>query len=365
MGDAREYPEFKIPKEGLAGVVKNEGPNFEVEVKMVPVPEIGPEDVLIKLNATGLCLTDVHFMQADWILPPMSTFGTCCPGHEGAGVIVKVGERVKTLKVGQRAGIKPVFDCCHTCPQCKMGQENFCPNAIQAGLHVDGSYKQYIKSPERYTAIIPDGVPDYVAGPIMCSASTIYTALKTSGLRAGQWACFPGGGGGVGIQGVQLATAMGIRSIVVDTGVERKALAESMGAEVFVDFKEVKNPAEKVVEITGGGAHAVLVTAYQAYPLCLEYLGTRPGSMVVCIGLPPKGECHVDVDPFRMVFYGQSVKGSFISTMADIDETLDFAKRGKLHLKPTVVGVSKWNESVQKLKKGQVAGRIVVDFNLP
>lgn len=94
----------------------------------------------------------------------------------------------------------------------------------------------------------------------MCSASTIYHALKNSGLRPGQWACFPGGGGGVGIQGVQLASAMGMRPIVIDTGIERKALAESMGAEAFVDFKEVKNPAEKVVEITGGGAHAVLVT---------------------------------------------------------------------------------------------------------
>lgn len=94
----------------------------------------------------------------------------------------------------------------------------------------------------------------------MCSASTIYTALKSSGLRAGHWACFPGGGGGVGIQGVQLATAMGMRAIVVDTGSERKALAEEMGAEDFVDFKEVEDPCAEVVRITGGGAHAVFVT---------------------------------------------------------------------------------------------------------
>lgn len=131
-----------------------------------------------------------------------------------------------------------------------------------------GSYKQYVASPERYTTTIPDGVSDYVAGPVMCSASTMYTSLKSSGVRPGQWACFPGGGGGVGIQGVQLAAAMGIRPIVVDTGAERKALAEKMGAEAFVDFKEVQNPSAEVLALTGGGAHAVFVTGalFRSFP---------------------------------------------------------------------------------------------------
>lgn len=93
----------------------------------------------------------------------------------------------------------------------------------------------------------------------MCSASTIYTSIKASKLQPGQWACFPGGGGGVGIQGVQLAAAMGLRPIVVDTGSEREALSKKLGAEVFVDFKD-GDPVAKVQEITGGGAHAVFVT---------------------------------------------------------------------------------------------------------
>lgn len=186
MGGSGEHEEFEVPKEGIAGVVKNEGPNFEIEVKKVPVPEIGmsipslsvsrlligcssaavnekqigsgdklsislilmlsnrclgPEDVLIKINATGLCVSDIHFMQQDLGGPPMSHYGTICAGHEGAGVIVKIGERVKTLKVGQRAGIKPVFDCCHTCDQCKSGRDNYCPNAVHTGRHVDGMIK--------------------------------------------------------------------------------------------------------------------------------------------------------------------------------------------------------------------------------
>jgi D-arabinose 1-dehydrogenase-like Zn-dependent alcohol dehydrogenase len=93
----------------------------------------------------------------------------------------------------------------------------------------------------------------------MCSASTIYTSLKESELKPGQWAVFPGGGGGVGIQGVQLAAAMGLRPIVVDTGDERRKLTLSLGAEEFVDFKE-GDPVKKVQELTGGGAHGVFVT---------------------------------------------------------------------------------------------------------
>ncbi|KAI1847552.1 hypothetical protein JX266_006404 [Neoarthrinium moseri] len=365
MGDIKETPEFDIPKECIAGVVVNEGPDFHIEVRNVPVPDIGPEDVLIKLNATGLCMSDVHFMLNDWNTPLMSSFGTQCAGHEGAGVIVKVGERVKNLKVGQRAGYKPIQDICHTCSECQDGRETYCLNAVLTGLHIDGSYKQYVKSPERYTAIIPDGVDDYVAGPIMCSASTIYTALKESGLRPGQWACFPGGGGGVGIQGVQLAAAMGLRPIVVDTGDERQKLAKELGAEEFIDFKEVENPPAKVMEITGGGAHGAFITAIQSYSIALDYLGLRAGGVVMCIGLPTKDKFHMDIDPTRLCFRNQSIKGTLVSGLADIAATLDFAQRGKLHLKPTVVGVSKFDESIQKLRNGQVAGRIVVDFNLP
>ena len=196
-----------------------------------------------------------------------------------------------------------------------------------------GSYKQYISSPERYTTLIPDGVSDYVAGPIMCSASTIYTSIKAANLRPGQWAAFPGGGGGVGIQGVQLAAAMGLRPIVIDTGDERRKLATDLGAEHFIDFKESKDTHAEVVQLTGGhGAHAVFVTAVQSYPEALKYLGTRAGGQLMCIGLPPSGKYHIDLDPTALVFRNQSIKGTLVSSMAEVDETLDFAKRGMLNI---------------------------------
>jgi len=213
---------FEIPKECKAGVVVNEGPNFEMKVEMVPVPEPGPDDVLIKLNCTGICYSDIHFMLNDLGIPPMSYFGVRSPGHEGAGIVVKAGANVKTLNVGDRVGIKPLLDVCFSCADCWAGNANHCNNAIHTGLMCAGTYQQYIVSPARWTSIIPDGVPDYVAAPVMCSATTMVRSLEESGLRPGHWAVFPGGGGGVGIQGVQLAKAMGMRPIVIDTGESKK-----------------------------------------------------------------------------------------------------------------------------------------------
>ena len=102
----------------------------------------------------------------------------------------------------------------------------------------------------------------------MCSGSTVYTALKESQLRPGNWAVFLGGGGGVGIQGVQLAAAMGMRPIVVDTGGHRRDLALSVGAEHFVDFLQVPDPVQEALDITGGGADGVFVTGKtREYPI--------------------------------------------------------------------------------------------------
>lgn len=111
-------------------------------------------------------------------------------------------------------------------------------------------------------------------------------SLEASGLKPGDWAAFPGGGGGVGIQGIQLAKAMGIRPIAIDTGSEKRDLCLEMGAEVFIDFRTVESAAEEVVKAADGeGAHGVFVTAPQAYRDAIACVGTRVGAKVMCIGL--------------------------------------------------------------------------------
>lgn len=163
----------------------------------------------------------------------------------------------------------------------------------------------------------------------MCSAATTYTSLKEADLAPGEWAVFPGGGGGVGIQGVQLAAAMGLRPIVVDTGADRAKLCKELGAEHFVDFKE-GDPVKKVIELTDGGAHGVFVTAVQAYPTAQQYMGSRQGAQMMCIGLPPAGQFSIDLHPASLIFRGQQIKGTLVSSLGDLDKTLEFAARGKL-----------------------------------
>lgn len=154
---------------------------------------------------------------------------------------------------------------------------------------------------------------------------------------------------------MQLASAMGMRVIVVDTGDDREKLAKHHGAEAFFDFQKT-DPVKEVNELTKGGAHGVFVTAVQSYPIALGYLGIRGGGKVMCIGLPPSGKHHIDLDPTQLVFRNQAIQGTLVASLRDIDETLEFAARGKLSLEATIVGLSKFNESVQKLKNGQVAG---------
>ncbi|KAI9871323.1 MAG: hypothetical protein M1830_002723 [Pleopsidium flavum] len=363
-GASNGTPHYDIPKECKAGVVVNEGPNFHVEVQMVPVPEPGPDEVLLKLNTTGICYSDLHFMLNDLSLPPMSHFGVRSPGHEGAGVIVKLGSNVKHLKVGDRAGLKPVWDTCGNCELCWGDQETYCKGAVFTGLAQTGSYQQYVVSPARYTSPIPDGVDDFIAGPIMCSASTIYRSLVESKLQPGEWAVFPGGGGGVGIQGVQLAKAMGLRPIVIDSGTAKKDLCMSLGAEAFVDFKESKDVAAEVVKIADGiGAHGVFVTAPSAYNTAIGLVGDRVGAKVMCIGLPPAGSTTIGTDPSFFAFKNLTVSGTLVGSMKDTARALDYAKRGLLKPIYTVYPIDKLPEAVEKLRKGEIAGRAVVDFN--
>lgn len=260
--------------------------------------------------------------------------------------------------------VQPVQDTCGTCELCRTGDECYCAGAVLTGLMCDGSYKQYVISPERYTTLIPDGVSDYIAGPIMCSAATIYTSIKESNLKPGDWAVFPGAGGGVGMQGVQLAKAMGLRAVAIDTGDDKEKLCKDVGAEEFIDFKKVGNVAEEIVRICDGiGAHGVFVTAVQTYPSSVSYLGSRVGGKIMCIGLPPADKFHIDVDPNQMCARKQSIQGTLVSNMADVDKTLDFARRGLLKPIYTVYPLSKFDEAVQKLRRGEIAGRAVVDFN--
>lgn len=221
---------------------------------------------------------------------------------------------------------------------------------------------QYILSPARYTSRIPNGVSDELAGPIMCAGSTIYRALKSSGVRAGQWIVIPGGGGGVGHVGLAFGRAMGIRMIAIDTGAAKKELCIRMGAEAFIDFKEHPNMLQKVLDITGIGAHAVIVTggSAAAYKGAEDFL--RIGGTLVCLGLPPAGTAIAGADPVKIVFKKLHIKGSLVGDMNDVEEALDIVARGAVRFEVTAFPFEELPKALSLLVSGNMAGRAVVRF---
>ncbi|KAK4912159.1 hypothetical protein LTR49_019347 [Elasticomyces elasticus] len=183
----------------------------------------------------------------------------------------------------------------------------------------------------------------------------MHRALIESNLKPGNWVVFPGGGGGVGIQGVQLAKAMGMRAIAVDSGSAKKDLCLKMGAEEFVDFKEHSDVAARIKEIADGvGAHGVLVTAYQSYKDSINFIGDRIGGKIMCIALPPAGTIVLGTDPNIFAFKNLSIIGTLVGTMQDTAATLDYARRGLLKSICEVRGMSAFPESVQQLRRAAV-----------
>ncbi|GAA6001055.1 hypothetical protein JCM10207_007392 [Rhodosporidiobolus poonsookiae] len=350
-----------VPTVCRAAVTKNPGKGFHIElVEDYPVPTPGPGELLLQLTHTGLCLSDVHLQQQDIGIP----FECDCTGHEGAGVVAALGPGVDTeaWKVGDRAGIKPLWDVCHECNSCRGGFEGMCPKLVATGGHKNGSYCEYVLSPARYTTRIPDGVPDEVAAPLMCSGTTIYTAIKRSGIRAGEWLVLPGGGGGVGHLGISFARQQGMRPVVIDTGDDKRKMCEELGCEAFIDFKTSPDAAEEVKRVTGGGGHVVIVTGgtASAYSSAPAYL--RPGGTLMCVGLPSAGTAVAGADPVAIVFLNYTIKGSLTGNHVHSDEALDFVARGLVKPVVQVRPFEEFLDAFEQLRSSKVAGRLVVKF---
>lgn len=255
----------------------------------------------------------------------------------GAGVVVALGEGVDPdeWKVGDRAGIKPLYSACGTCRSCRRGHETHCPKLSAYGSHIDGSYSEYALTLASYTSRIPEGLSDEMAAPILCSGATVYAAIKKSGARAGQWLVIPGAGGGVGSMAVQYARYAGIRVIAIDAG-NKGDLCRSLGAEVFIDFQTCSDIHGEVRKITKGGADAIIVTGGSKSAYDGTHRMLAPGSRMVCVGMPPAGAALAGGDPHEFIMGGIGLVGSLVAGMQDVDEALEIAANGGIKLDKSV-----------------------------
>ncbi|MCG7387940.1 alcohol dehydrogenase AdhP [Pantoea sp. ACRSB] len=336
-----------------AAVVKAFGEPLIIE--QVPVPEVGPGQVLVKIAATGVCHTDLHAAEGDWPVKPTLPF---IPGHEGVGEVVAKGPDVTHLKLGDRVGIPWLYSACGHCEHCLDSWETLCLSQKNAGYSVNGSFAEYCLADANYVGILPDNVGYAEIAPILCAGVTVYKGLKMTDTRPGQWVVISGIGG-LGHMAVQYAVAMGLNVAAVDIDDEKLAFAQRLGASVVVNARN-EDPAQ-VFRNAFGGAHGVLVTAVS--PKAFEQaIGTlRRGGTMVLNGLPPG---KFDLSIFDMVLDGITVRGSIVGTRKDLQEALDFAGRHKVKATIAVEPLSNINDIFARMRAGNIEGRIVVDMSL-
>ncbi|MBA4602517.1 alcohol dehydrogenase AdhP [Thermoactinomyces mirandus] len=323
----------------------------KLEIKEVPVPQPGYGEILVKIKACGVCHTDLHAAHGDWPVKPKLPL---IPGHEGVGVVVKAGEGVTSVKVGDRVGIPWLYSACGECEYCLSGWETLCKKQLNTGYSVDGSYAEYCKAPAAYVARIPDNLSFEEAAPIFCAGVTTYKALRVIDAKPGEWVAVYGIGG-LGHVALQYAKAMGFNVIAVDIQDDKLELAKRLGADLTVNSKTV-DPVKEIEEKVGG-AHAALSVAVNPKAFEQAYQSVRRGGTVVIVGLPA-GELPIPI--FDTVLNGVAVKGSIVGTRKDLQEALDFAARGKVKTIIETQPLENINEVFERMKKGQINGRIVL-----
>ncbi|CAM9011055.1 hypothetical protein WICANDRAFT_30689 [Wickerhamomyces anomalus NRRL Y-366-8] len=331
----------------------NGGP---LEYKDIPVPKPKPNEILVNVKYSGVCHTDLHAWKGDWPLP---TKLPLVGGHEGAGIVVAKGDQVKNFEIGDYAGIKWLNGSCMTCEYCQNAFESNCAKADLSGYTHDGSFQQYATADAVQAAQIPKGTDLAQISPILCAGITVYKALKTANLKAGDWVAISGAGGGLGSLAVQYAKAMGYRVLGIDVGADKGELAKSLGAEEYVDFKASKNVVEEIQEKTKGGPQGVINVSVSDAAISQSTQYVRPTGSVVLVGLPPKSVIHSDV--FSHVVKSISIKGSYVGNRADSREAIEFFTRGLVHSPIKVVGLSELPKVYELMEQGKILGRYVVD----
>jgi propanol-preferring alcohol dehydrogenase len=245
------------------------------------VPEVGQGQILVRIEASGGCHTDLHAAEGDWPVRPTPPF---IPGHEGVGTVAAVGAGVAAVKEGDRVGVPWLHTACGHCRHCHAGWETLCDLQKNTVYSVNGGFAEYVLADPNYVGHLPDGLAWETAAPILCAGVTVYKGLKETDTKPGDTVVISGIGG-LGHIAVQYAKAMGLDVIAVDISDEKLALARKMGATAVINAKTSDPVAE--VKALCGGAQGVLVTAVSppAFTQALGMLAKR-GTMSL-VGLPP------------------------------------------------------------------------------
>jgi propanol-preferring alcohol dehydrogenase len=278
------------------------------------IPEPGPGQVRIRVEACGVCHTDAATVTG--IYPGLSL--PRVPGHEVIGRIEALGSGVSRWKIGQRVGVGLIAGEDGVCEPCRRGDTVNCQNPVVSGVSVDGGYAEVMIAEARGISLVPDELTSAEAAPLLCAGITTYNALRNAGLRGGDLVAVQGIGG-LGHLGVQFARHLGFRTVAIGRGREKEKLAKDLGAHLYVDAA-----AEDVAAVLQrmGGARAVLATGTSGSAMGSLVSGLAARGKLIVVGVP---QDQIQLNAFPLVFGGRSIYGSLTGTPIDGEDTLAFS----------------------------------------
>ena len=330
----------------VAQIVK---PGGGFEIVDLKIPEPGAGQVRIKVQACGVCHSDVLTVEGAW---PGLEYPRV-PGHEVAGVIDEVGGGVSAWKKGQRVGVGWHGGQDNTCPECRRGDFRNCRNLKIPGISYDGGYQQYMIAPVEALVAMPDSLNDAEAAPLLCAGITTYNALRHSGALPGDLVAVQGIGG-LGHLGIQFANKSGYKVAAIGRGPENATLARKLGANVYIDSKAT-NAAEELQKL--GGAKVILATAPSSKAMSdlINGLGANGKLIVVGAAFDP-----IEVTPMQLITGSRTIQGWASGTPADSEDTLRFAELSGVRPMIETYPLEKAAEAYARMMSGKAEFRVVL-----
>ena len=330
-------------------VVQVSQPKGRLEVVERDIPEPGPRQVRIKVEACGICHSDSYVVEGTY---PGVRY-PAVPGHEIAGRIDAVGPEVTTWRTGQRVGVGWFGGICGVCPRCRRGDFITCRNLRVPGIHYDGGYADYMLAPIEALASIPDELEAAAAAPLLCAGITTFNALRNSGARAGDLVAILGIGG-LGHLGVQFAAKMGFRTVAIARGKDKEKLALELGAHHYID-SQTQDAAKVLTELGGAKVILATVTSGKAMTPLIDGLGVD-GTLIV-VGASPEA---IEVGPFHIIGERRGVRGWPSGTSIESEDTLRFSALAGVAAMIETFPLAKAAEAYARMLSGKARFRVVL-----
>jgi D-arabinose 1-dehydrogenase-like Zn-dependent alcohol dehydrogenase len=336
-----------MSKMRVAQVTRANG-SFEVVEREIPEPRAG--QVRIKVEACGICHSDVMTKEGLW---PGIQYPRV-PGHEVAGIVDAVGAEVSGWTQGERAGVGWHGGHCGYCDSCRRGDFVTCQVSPQVpGIAYDGGYAEYMLAPASVLAAIPDGLSAVEAGPLMCAGVTTFNSLRHSGARPGDLVAILGIGG-LGHLGVQFAAKMGFKTIAIARGMDKEALARKLGACHYIDTK-TQDPAAELQKL--GGAKVVLATVTSGDAMTATLGGLGVNGKLIILGAAPE---PLQISGIPLLLGRRSILGWPSGSSIDSQDTLNFSLLAGVRAMSEVFPLERAAEAYEHMMSGKARFRAVL-----